>query len=474
MCNVYYNLQQHYKRQHGVTDKEEMLKLTGARDGRTVRKAEHCKLPRVQCPGCGEEFSKNYFNSSHIKKCMPEMARSEGDLTPRELQDKYNWHERSQEEVRRWRLMEEEQSRKKDGSQEEEKKNLIKIISKKKDHEKEKEECSMGEKSGDEMEPDFNDNDQSYDEKVNEFEELQQVKKENRDEVKYDTNFKNSDLCEVKLEGDECKFNAMEHESLSENCNEYHIEHLDMKMGATEEAEKKYSKPNDFDGECHECHKIFKSTQTLGYHVKYWHLKGVYPCILCGDNFELKGKLKNHIASKHRPNSEVFRRGICHICSREFEDVKSHIRDIHTKNEVVCPHCEKPFHNYLRLTNHISTAHSDPSEQVICHICSKMFKNSVYLKQHVRLRHDTVDNPETYVACKECGKSFANKANLYSHHLAVHEVNESRCELCGKTYKNKYALRKHHNHAHRGHPILYKKPLTGIEPGTSIYIKDTS
>lgn len=201
---------------------------------------------------------------------------------------------------------------------------------------------------------------------------------------------------------------------------------------------------------CPECNKVFKGKYNLRHHIENWHKSGDHLCNVCGDEFDLKGKLKNHHAAHHGKDHS----GVCPICSKEMKNLKSHMKDVHTVEKQICPHCARTFNHKKHLTAHITTAHSDPSKAMTCPYCSKLCKNPVYYRQHVRLVHETVNNLSTYVSCQECGKEFANKANLHSHVQAVHVVDTKICKVCGRSYKNKMALGKHMKNAHDGHPVM--------------------
>jgi len=205
---------------------------------------------------------------------------------------------------------------------------------------------------------------------------------------------------------------------------------------------------------CSDCSKVFSSKSKLSSHVSNMHVVGEYLCPICGEKFTLKQQLKNHTEKTHSKKAD----GVCQYCSKTFKHLSSHIKDVHMKDECICPHCAKTFHNKKHLNGHLATVHPGEGQTRICPVCSKQFKNSQYLRQHVRLVHETVEDVANYLSCDECGKQFANKAHLYHHTRAVHVVENCNCILCGRTYKNKIALGKHMKHAHDG---MVKNPYSG-------------
>ena len=205
---------------------------------------------------------------------------------------------------------------------------------------------------------------------------------------------------------------------------------------------------------CSYCSKVFSSKSRLTHHVSNMHVVGEYLCPTCGEKFTLKQQLKNHNEKMHSKKSE----GVCQFCSKTCKHLSSHIKDVHMKEECICPHCAKTFSNRKHLNGHLASVHSGEGQTRICPICSKQCKNPQYLRQHVRLVHETVEDVANYLSCDECGKQFANKAHLYHHTRAVHVIENCNCILCGRTYKNKIALGKHMKHAHDG---MVKNPYSG-------------
>jgi KRAB domain-containing zinc finger protein len=211
---------------------------------------------------------------------------------------------------------------------------------------------------------------------------------------------------------------------------------------------------NETEFTCSDCRKVFSSKSKLTSHMSNMHVVGEYLCQLCGEKFTLKKELKNHTEKAHAKKAD----GVCQFCSKTFKYLSSHIKDVHMKEECICPHCAKTFHNKKHLNGHLAAVHPGEGQTRICPVCSKQFKNSQYLRQHVRLVHETVEDVDNYISCAECGKQFANKAHLYHHTRAVHVVENCNCILCGRTYKNKTALGKHMKHAHDG---MVKNPYSG-------------
>jgi len=212
---------------------------------------------------------------------------------------------------------------------------------------------------------------------------------------------------------------------------------------------------------CSYCNKVFSSKSRLSHHVSNMHVVGEYLCPTCGEKFTLKQQLKNHNEKMHSKKAE----GVCQFCSKTYKHLSSHIKDVHMKEECICPHCAKTFSNRKHLNGHLASVHSGEGQTRICPICSKQCKNPQYLRQHVRLVHETVEDVANYLSCDECGKQFANKAHLYHHTRAVHVVENCNCILCGRTYKNKIALGKHMKHAHDG---MVKNPYSGGAEQTQV------
>lgn len=204
---------------------------------------------------------------------------------------------------------------------------------------------------------------------------------------------------------------------------------------------------------CGQCGQIFQGPYGLNKHIALYHTFGDFTCEHCGEKFDLKGKLKSHIFKLHSANGSK----VCHICAKTVKNLKSHVRDVHTreddqmKEDFTCPQCDKIFKNKKYLTSHISTAHSDESKAMVCPYCSKECKNKAYYNKHVQRVHGTEENVKCE-ECEECGKVFPNKAYLRTHINTVHVVDTRYCEICGRSCKNKMTLNNHMKNTHYNVP----------------------
>ena len=198
-------------------------------------------------------------------------------------------------------------------------------------------------------------------------------------------------------------------------------------------------------------HRTYRNRSHLNTHIVNWHDLGTYLCVTCGEDFDLRGKLRNHNNSYHS-ESESTKSGACPHCGKVVKRVKRHIQEVHgEKEECVCPVCARVFHGIKPMRDHVRHNHNNEGKVFICHLCSKEVSNELNLKQHLRRQHYQMPSPEDYISCPDCGKAFPTELSLKSHNKAVHEADARKCDICGGTYKNKYSLTKHMKNAHFGH-----------------------
>ena len=119
----------------------------------------------------------------------------------------------------------------------------------------------------------------------------------------------------------------------------------------------------------------------------------VCTCDHCGEKFNAKAKISEHILSTHKTYH--------------------------------CDVCKKLFPSQLKLKFHMIRHEND---EQICHLCGKVCKNRAQLRDHKKAAHLRQKRP-----CKLCGKLVKKM----SDHLSRHRKPEVRmsCEICGKMVK---------------------------------------
>jgi len=188
-----------------------------------------------------------------------------------------------------------------------------------------------------------------------------------------------------------------------------------------------------------------------------WMIRKAFSCPFCKATFNKANNMKSHIKRIHT----TYKPEDCHCepCDKNFKNpdcLKSHIKEFHTpgidRTPQLCTHCGKSFNKKSNLKVHILNSHTkyDPVD-CICSQCGKMFKNPLSMKRHVETFHDEEKKAEMLVVCPECGKQFNKRTNLKIHMECVHttyEPGEFICKLCSKELKNPHSLKSHMREVH--------------------------
>merc|ERR1712129_212425 len=190
--------------------------------------------------------------------------------------------------------------------------------------------------------------------------------------------------------------------------------------------------------DCTICHKTFSHKRKKTYHMWMWHTTGQFLCIKCGQPFERRGDMKNHIRSRHN-------------------EKKSPSKSATTSNALpriagdkLCIECGKRFKTSRYLRSHMRVHSKEIFE---CNICLKQFRASKNLKHHITTVHSTQN---VMFSCSKCVKVFKYEALLATHTRNVHDIKAHDCSTCGKTCKNWAALKKHKLNNHRQHKTKVK------------------
>ena len=183
----------------------------------------------------------------------------------------------------------------------------------------------------------------------------------------------------------------------------------------------------------------------------------------------LSGMNKQKFLARAR---EIFEKNLenyqdfCPMCFRYFhnwQDCDRHMKKFHEKGESArfkCLSCSKTFMCGTSLDYHIKTVHSKSS--VICPHCQKIFSHELVLKRHkksVHMRKELGGEPK--IVCETCGVSFSRKDSLSKHTETVHGLyrlafddakmmlaNEGgfKCRVCGEEFSGDDASRNLNSH----------------------------
>ena len=141
-------------------------------------------------------------------------------------------------------------------------------------------------------------------------------------------------------------------------------------------------------------------------------------------------------------------KSVCHICSKWFRNLRSHISDIHDEQilAVKCNVCGKALKNRRTLRRHVMKYHIESMKFVErqdakykCETCDKNFSNTESYNAHARSFHKS----ERSCRCDFCDKSFRVRSNLEDHIKYTHSKGQGfiKCSECNKSmslhnYKN--------------------------------------
>ena len=186
---------------------------------------------------------------------------------------------------------------------------------------------------------------------------------------------------------------------------------------------------------CQICNHAFFSSGTLNRHISSVHEKiKKYKCDLCDKAFCELGTIKTHIKHVHsdliKQNNENFKIHIVNI----YETPKKE-KSLEIKKEpkiYQCKFCQMICKSQKEYRTHLKEVHE--GEKVVCQQCNKPFNRPQALKKHMLAVHLGIRNSK----CKHCDKAFSNDGQLKVHVDAVHEkLKNHKCDQCGKGFSTR-------------------------------------
>ena len=158
----------------------------------------------------------------------------------------------------------------------------------------------------------------------------------------------------------------------------------------------------------------------------------------------------------HRDEPE---NGFCPTCGIYCRTVKMHILNVHKdgyenrKKDFPCPHCERISTSKQDLKRHVKNVHTkiDP---INCPWCGNLTK---YLERHLREKQCNVPEEERVykpkVKCQYCDRQFPSQGKLNYHVRIVHDLTMKYCDQCDYKTPVIYNLRLHIKRKHEGKPL---------------------
>ncbi|XP_050359497.1 zinc finger protein draculin-like isoform X1 [Nymphalis io] len=170
---------------------------------------------------------------------------------------------------------------------------------------------------------------------------------------------------------------------------------------------------------CDQCGAGYVTQSRLKVHLKYSHIKGVFPCDICNKVYNTQYKHKCHVDAVHKM-------------------VK--------KNK--CPKCPERFTDYFDRHQHMVEAHGEQPLRYRCNVCDTVFKRRYALSLHMKRRHLEVKDKE----CSLCSYKCHTIAELKAHMIKHNGERTYECMVCKKSYARKKTLKEHmriHNNDRR-------------------------
>ena len=124
---------------------------------------------------------------------------------------------------------------------------------------------------------------------------------------------------------------------------------------------------------CDSC-TLISTPNAVASHYDYVHRP--VTCEYCGEPRTGLLGLENHV-KKHHPeyaSERLLKRkdgrapGTCHICGKYFKQIKLHLRNVHSDNFVICPHCGKKLRR-SSLKEHVIWMHTPKAH--VCKYCEE-------------------------------------------------------------------------------------------------------
>ncbi|CAO1412054.1 unnamed protein product [Diamesa hyperborea] len=179
-------------------------------------------------------------------------------------------------------------------------------------------------------------------------------------------------------------------------------------------------------------------------------------CGYCGNVYESRDVLKEHLMFKHLTNFECPDSN-CGITNKTFRFyyfhlIKSHHALVGFINDFTCEYCSANYSNYMDLNRH--KRKDCEGKSFVCNVhCDRKFGTEVLLKAHLRAI-------KMKFVCEICDKKFQTSSFLKIHNASLHsQLRPFKCPQCGMTFKLKTGLAGHlHTH---GKERIFKCTIEG-------------
>lgn len=249
---------------------------------------------------------------------------------------------------------------------------------------------------------------------------------------------KNARIINSELECTFCAINFMNSKSRIETHKNHMNMHLCFKY-LIENNNQKYE-------ECLKCNKLFCEKSEQDSHICDFEQfdENEKLCGYCGNTYESRNVLKEHLMFKHLTNFECPDSN-CGITNKTFRFyyfhlIKSHHSLVGFINDFTCEYCSANYSNYMDLNRHKRKDCEGKSFVCDGH-CDRKFGTEILLKAHLRAI-------KMKFVCEICDKKFQTSSFLKIHNASLHSLlRPFKCPQCGMTFKLKTGLAGHlHTH----------------------------
>ena len=192
---------------------------------------------------------------------------------------------------------------------------------------------------------------------------------------------------------------------------------------------------------CQTCEEKFFTIARYVEHRRVHFDDDMFFCLLCGDEFEKKGLLDEHMVDHPKCVHK------CRFCDKAFESERGLVRHCTTHSnektkKFACEQCGKEYFKIKILEKHKLT-HLEPTSYV-CEICGATFDGKSKFMWHKKTHHI-----EKKFECGVCKKMFISETILKRHQVYHSKDWKYSCEFCGKLFPVAGALN-YHRRVHTG------------------------
>ena len=192
---------------------------------------------------------------------------------------------------------------------------------------------------------------------------------------------------------------------------------------------------------CPECHLVFSTEENVKIHMKNVHSKS--EDIISSRGYKLHKVIKN------------FKCELCPFKTNNRRNLNAHINGVHNENHV-CIECGYTYGCKQNLKRHIDEVHEKikGNNKFKCEKCPYTSGRKQRLKSHIEVVHEKIRR----FLCGKCSYTATTKANLIYHIESVHNVGEKKfkCEKCPHASASKGNLKKHTESVHNGEEKKFK------------------